>query len=353
MLWLDKIRIKRLIIMLKKLSLTTIAALSLTFLAGCQTAPLSKTANQNSASSTFKNMSLNAVSPQQLLERLTYYNWQLIQIKNINGKTKPFRHDPPLLMDISPNRLMFREGCYRYQVFLSDVLGRTYLYSFNNFRTLPAQTCQDSDTDDDSSEIQSALERLFVPYGDVGFNFEVLSKSQPQPKIALSINNGAALIFSGKAKPQQSVSGIPITHELLQRYNWRLIRATDANQQRIDDFHQPDVPITASFATDERGQHFGVSIGQHGIGGSYVLSTNQTLLKGSGVFLPISFGEKQDDIWRKFVVVALKPSQLILTEQQTPSQNSNQISPRYLLTQKVESGETLVWENEAKSPKSR
>ncbi|WP_169392976.1 MULTISPECIES: hypothetical protein [Psychrobacter] len=337
--------------MLKKLSLTTIATLSLTFLVGCQTAPLSKSANQNSASPTFKNMSLNAVSPQQLLERLTYYDWQLIQVKSATGKTKPFRHDPPLLMDVTPNSLMFSEGCYRYQVFLSDVLGRTYLYSFNNFRTLealPALICQNSGTDD-SSEIRSTLERLFVPYGDVGFNFEVLSASQPQPKIALSINNGAALIFSGKAKPQQSVSGIPITHELLQRYNWRLIRATDANQNLIDDFHQPDIPITASFFTDEYRQQFGVSVGQHGSGGSYVLSVNQTLLTQTDPSIAISFGERLDNIWRKFVVVALKPSQLILTEQQAPSQNSNQTSPRYLLTQRVESGETLVWENEVKN----
>lgn len=341
--------IKRLIIMLKKLSLTTIAALSLTFLAGCQTAPLSKTINQNSASPTFKNMSLNAVSPQQLLERLTYYNWQLIQVKSATGKTKHFRHDPPLLMDVTPNCLVFSEGCYRYQVFIDDVIAKPYLYSFNNFRTLPAQTCQDSDTDDDSSEIRSALERLFVPYGDVGFNFEVLSASQPQSKIALSINNGTALIFSGKAKLQQSISGIPITHELLQRYNWRLIRATDANQNLIDDFHQPDIPITASFANDERGQRFGMSVGQHGSGGSYVLSVNQTLLTQTDPSIAISFGKKQDDIWLKFVGVALKPSQLMLTEQSAPSQNSNQTSPRYLLTQKVETGETLVWENEVKN----
>lgn len=211
--------IKRLIIMLKRLLLTTITALSLSFLVGCQTAPLSKTINQNSVSPTFKNVSLNAVPKQQLLERLTYYDWQLIQVKSATGKTKHFRHDPPLLMDVTPNCLVFSEGCYRYQVFIDDVIAKPYLYSFNNFRTLPAQTCQDSDTDDDSSEIRSALERLFVPYGDVGFNFEVLSASQPQPKIALSINNGTALIFSGKAKLQQSISGIPITHELLQRYN--------------------------------------------------------------------------------------------------------------------------------------
>lgn len=336
--------IKRLIIMLKKLSLTTIAALSLTFLVGCQTAPLSKTANQNSASPTFKNVSLNAVPKPQLLERLTYYDWQLIQVKSATGKTKPFRHDPPLLMDIFPNRLMFHEGCHRYQVFINDVIGRPYLYRFNNFRTLPAQTCQNSD----HSEIRAALEHLFVPYGDVGFNFNILSESQPQPKIALSINNGTALIFSGKAKPQQSISGIPLTHELLERYNWRLVRATDAKQQRIDDFYQPDVPIAASFSTDERRQHFGASVGQQGIGGSYVLSVNQTLLTQTDPSPAISFGKRLDNIWRKFVVVALRPSQLMLTEQQAPSQNSNQFSPRYLLTQKAESGETLVWESEVK-----
>lgn len=345
--------IKRFISMLKKLSLTTITALSLTFLVGCQTASLSKTINQNSASPTYKNVSLNAVPKQQLLERLTYYDWELIQVKGTDGKTKPFRHDPPLIMDIAPNRLAFSEGCYHYQVFIDDVIAKPYLYSFNNFRTLEAlkaQTCQNND--DNNSEIRAALERLFVPYGDVGFNFDVLSESQPQPKIALSINNGAALIFSGKAKPQQSVSGIPITHELLQRYQWRLIRATDANQNLINDFHQPDIPISARFATDERGQRFGMSVGQHGSGGSYVLSMNQTLLTQTDPSPAISFGERLDEIWLKFVGIALRPSQLILTEiQKTASQNISQTSqtrPRYLLTQKVETGETLIWESEAK-----
>ncbi len=336
--------------MLKKLSLSVITALSLAFVVGCQTAPLSKVTDPTSPNKASNNISLNAVPKPQLLERLTYYDWQLIQVKSKNGKTEPFRHDPPLLMDIFPNRLVFREGCHRYHVFIDDVIGRPYLYRFNNFRTLetlPAQTCQNSGTDD-NSEIRSALERLFVPYGDVGFNFEVLSKSQPQPKIALSINNGAALIFSGKEKPQQRISGIPITHELLQRYNWRLIRATDANQQRIDDFYQPDIPITASFANDERGQRFGMSVGQHGSGGSYVLSVNQTLLTQTDPSLAISFGERLDNLWRKFVVVALRPSQLMLTEQPAPSQITNQSRPRYLLTQKAESGETLVWESEAR-----
>lgn len=334
--------------MLKPLSLSLITTLSLSFVVGCQNAPLATTTSQNSANITPKNMSLNGVPKQQLLERLTYYDWELIQVKSKNGKTKPFRHDPPLIMDVSPNRLAFSEGCYRYQVFIDDVIAKPYLYSFNNFITLPAQTCQNSD----NSDIRAELERLFIPYGDVGFNFEVLSKSQPQPKLALSINNGVALIFSGKAKPQQSVSGIPITHELLERYNWRLVRATDANQQLIDDFHQPDVPISAGFSTDERGQRFGMSVGQHGSGGSYVLSVNQTLLTQTDPSLAISFGERLDEIWLKFVVVALSPSQLILTEnQKAVSQNTNQISqarPRYLLTQKVKSGETLVWENEAK-----
>jgi len=344
--------------MLKKLSLSVITALSLAFVVGCQTAPLSKVTDPTSSNTASNNISLNAVPKQQLLERLTYYDWQLVQIKNINGKTKPFRHDPPLLMDIAPNQLVFSEGCYRYQVFIDDVIARPYLYSFNNFRTLEAlkaQTCQNND--DNNSEIRAALERLFVPYGDVGFNFEVLSASQPQPKIALSINNGTALIFSGKAKPQQTVSGVPLTHELLERYNWRLIQATDTNQQLINDFHQPDIPITASFSTDERGQRFGMSVGQHGSSGSYVLSVNQTLLTQTDPSLAISFGERLDDIWLKFVGVALRPSQLILTENQksaSPNTNqSSQTSPRYLLTQKIKTGETLVWESEPKSSKPR
>ena len=327
-----------------------ISLLSSVALMGCQTASFSKATELTSSITVPKEVSLSTIPLPQLLERLTYYDWQLTQVKGADGKIKPFKHQPLLVMDLTLDSLHFAEGCHRYEVFFNQTYQPPYLYRFSNFKTLMAASCQNGD----KSDIQSALEHLFKPYDDNNFKFEPLSSSQSRPKMALSIANSATLIFSGTTKSQQHVSGIPITHELLQRYRWRLIRATDDNQKLIDDFHQPDVPITASFSTDKLRQSFGFSIGPHGTGGAYALSVNQTLLTGSDPSPAISFGTRLDNIRAKFTSVALNPSQLILNKQpemaspQDGSQYSPQISPHYLLTQKVETGETLIWQSEEK-----
>lgn len=332
--------------MLKKLPFITIAALSLTFLVGCQTTSLSKVTDRTSINiSDAKEVDLNAVPSQQLLERLTYYDWELIQVKDSGGKTKPFHYKPPLVMDVAPDHLSFNKGCQRYQMFTDETYQPPFRYRFSNFKTLSEENCQHSN----KSEIQSALERLFIPYGDTAFKFEPLASNQSRPRMALSIKDSATLIFSGKAKTQYHVSGIPITHELLERYRWRLIRATDSRQRPINDFHELDIPILAHFSTDELRQTFGVSVGRHGVGGSYALSLNQTLLTSSDPILAISFGERLDSIMIKFVSMAFRPSQLILNEKKQTIAIST-IHPtksEYLLTQKVKTGETLVWKNEA------
>ena len=324
--------------------------LSSVALIGCQTTSFSKATELDSLSTNINSeVSLTTVPLPQLPEHLTYYDWQLTQVKGTNGKIKRFKHQPPLIMDLSLDHLLFSEGCHRYQVFFNQTYQPPYLYRFSNFKTPMAENCQNGS----KSDIQSALEHLFRPYGDNNFKFEPLPSSQSRPKMALAIKDSATLIFSGTPKPQQHVSGIPITHELLQRYRWRLIRATDQSQQVIKDFHQPDIPITASFSTDTLRQTFGISVGRHGMGGAYALSVNQTLLTNSDPVLAISYGKRLDDIMMKFVSMALSSSQLILNRhsETVSSQDNTQISSRYLLTQKLTTGETLVWQNADKLPR--
>lgn len=308
---------------------------------GCQT-HITQTTKVTTHSQT---VGLKNVPKQQLLERLTYYDWTLIQIKNADDKTTPFYHKPPLIMNVEPNRLLFTEGCHHYQVFINEAIQPPFEYRFNNFKTRLEDRCQD----DNKSEIRPALERLFRPYGDTTFKFEPLSQRQSSAKIALAINDSTKLIFSGKKKPERPISGIPLTHELLERYSWQLIDAIDSNRNKIDNFYQPDIPISVSFSTEPYRQQFVMSVGRHGIGGTYALGINQTLLTASDPSPAISFDKRLDTIMLEFARVALSPSQLILNEQkQMAASSANQTQAQYLLTQKVETGETLVWQNEEK-----
>lgn len=315
------------------------AIFGMTSLIGCQT----HTNQATKVATHSQTAGLKNVPKQQLLERLTYYNWTLIQIKNVAGKSTPFYHQPPLIMNVAPDRLLFNEGCHHYQVFINETIQPPFQYRFSNFKTGSADNCQN----DNKSEIQLALERLFNPYSDTTFKFEPLLQNQSKPMMALNIKDSAMFIFSGNKKPQLPVSGITLTHELLERYQWQLVRATDNNQNKIDTFYQPDIPIKVSFSTDQYRQHFGMSIGRHGISGTYALAPNQTLLTASDLSPAISFGKRLDTIRLKFARIALKPSQLILNQQLDIAVTSdvNRVNPRYLLTQKVETGETLVWQN--------
>ena len=190
-----------------------ISLLSSVALMGCQTASFSKATELISSTTVPKEVSLSTIPLPQLLERLTYYDWQLTQVKGADGKIKPFKHQPLLVMDLTLDSLHFAEGCHRYEVFFNQTYQPPYLYRFSNFKTLMAASCQNGD----KSDIQSALEHLFKPYDDNNFKFEPLSSSQSHPKMVLSIANSATLIFSGAPKAQQDISGIAITHELLQR----------------------------------------------------------------------------------------------------------------------------------------
>lgn len=167
-----------------------IGVFSATALLGCQTH-----IDQSSQTITdSKIVTLKNIPKPQLIERLTYYDWELTQVTDADGKSTPFNHKPPLIITVAPDRLLFNEGCHHYHVFISETYQPNFPYRFSNFRTGLTDSCQN----DEKSEIRLALERLFRSYGDTAFKFEPLPDNQSQPKIALVINDSTALVFNGE-----------------------------------------------------------------------------------------------------------------------------------------------------------
>lgn len=334
-----------------------IGSLSSVALVGCQSTELNHSNKTGAVNSDTNNEDWSTSTPQSyLLQTLTKYDWQLTQVAGMNNKGQPFRHKPPLIMDIRPSSLLFKEGCHRYKFFIENAYPMPYPYSISHL----VDSANDCDTQSNVASkgaIQQSLETIFSPRSNLYFNFEpVTLKSKffipnSSKQLALNINNDMTLIFTGMPKPEQKTSGLSITNELLERYQWRLISANDDKNQLISEFSNADVPITGGFYTDSHRRTAGFSVGCNGVSGTYALAVNQTLLIGSNPQTMIGCGDLLNKIESNFSRTMLNSiSQLTLNVQENKptSKNLTQALPNYLLTQKLETGETLVWKNEKK-----
>lgn len=334
-------------------------------LLGCQTNELNG-ANNITMNHVGDIRSWSAATPKpRLLQTITKYEWQLTHVTNENGQIQPFNHKPPLIMNVRPDILLFREGCHRYKGTFNAMRPLPYPYSLPDIRDLPDDCIDISHPGSDlnKGDIQRALEIVFAPYSDSYFKFDpVLSLSplfskKASKQLALKTDKGKIFIFSGTAKPEKTVSGLPIANELLERYQWRLISATDDKNKSITQLNHPDVPITASFDIDlydhsdyQQGafsQSVGFFTGCNGVGGSYALSTDQTLLIGASPSTLMGCGDLingvEDYLDR---IMHNSTSQLHLSLQPLDQEKTD--FPLYNLLQTMESGETLVWQNEEK-----
>lgn len=350
-----------------RVSLVVISTLLPFALLGCQTNSLNHSA-QTSTVIDDKNWSASTPKP-RLLQTITKYEWQLTHVTDENGQTQSFNHKPPLIMQVRPDTLLFEEGCHRYQGSFKAMHPLPYPYSLPDIRDLPDNciAISHSGSDLNKGDIQRALEIVFAPYSDSYFRFDPVLPSSPlfskkaSKQLALTTDKGKMFIFSGTAMPKRAVSGLTITNEILERYQWHLISATGHTNRPISQLNHPNVPITASFDIDsynhsdyQQGafsQSVGFFTGCNGVGGSYALSTNQTLLIGASPSTLMGCGDLingvEDYLDR---IMHNSSSQLTLTHPDITSiSNISSVPiPGYLLTQELDSGETLIWKNEIK-----
>ena len=347
--------------------LLTIGLLSSVVLFGCQSTSLNSTEFTNPAVDN-DNWSDSTPKP-RLFQTITKYQWQLTHVTDESGQIQPFNHKPPLIMQVRPDILLFEEGCHRYQGSFNAMRPLPYPYSLPDIRDLPDDCIATSHPGSDlnKGDIQRALEIVFAPYSDSYFRFDPVLPSSPlfskkaSKQLALKTDKGKMFIFSGTAMPKRAVSGLTITNEILERYQWHLISATDHTNRPISQLNHPNVPITASFDIDsynhsdyQQGafsQSVGFFTGCNGVGGSYALSTNQTLLIGASPSTLMGCGDLingiEDYLDR---IMHNSSSQLTLTHSDITSiSNISSVPiPGYLLTQELDSGETLIWKNEVK-----
>ena len=324
-----------------------------------------------------------ATSMPRLLQTMTKYQWTLTHVSNNDGKFVPFQHQPPLTMDVRPDLLTFDDGCYQHSVFFYSSLSTPYPYT--GLKLQDVIKSPDSMTDCTAmykattknrrgnivvhSDTAQLLDNVFKLGWSIPTDFKIkpqLIKSEhvntyAKRQVALETSTGKTLLLMGTPKPKHKVAGIPITNELLEYHHWHLIKATDSTDAVMDNFTDTERPIVASYYSNKRkknengqkekaqfdiyDQTLAVSGGCDIVMGSYVLSVNQTLVTSGFPALMTGCSENRNNIethLRRMMLFGT--SQLTLTTYMNNAKTIIEPSePRYLLTQKTENGETLLW----------
>ena len=369
-------------------SLLFVSLLSLIALLGCQTNSLDHTA-QTRAVIDDKNWSATTLKP-RLFQTATKYEWQLTHVSDDKDKLIPVTAQTPLKMDIRPNRLTFDDGCYQYRVSFNIWLSTPYPYTDTKLQDTvkspnsPANciTMYEITTKDrrGNTVVHSNTARLLDHFFKLDWYITANFKLEPQlsksgfmngnieKQLALKTNTGKTLVFTGSPKPKHAVAGMPITNSLLEHYRWHLIKVTDKTGTAISDFIQTERPIVASYdlnnhksgendkqdklESDIYDQTIAIYGGCDIVMGSYVLSVNQTLVTGGFPAIMTGCSEARNNIEKHLRRMMLySTSQLILTYTNNAKPLTKQSEPNYLLTQKLESGEILVWQSEDKRKK--
>ena len=353
-------------LILNRLTLSLLFTVSFSVaLIGCQ----SNIAKDNSTSAnsmvTGSSTSAPILSEQVInVESVNRFDWKLVRRIDNQGIVNDVDTVPPLMLDVRPSNLVFKYDCQRYR--LNHDGYQDYTYSSYGVTTITQPSCLITDKQA-ASNILHYLEQLFPEYGRGRFNLRITSpstqtKSKPfsflnklTPKkptsyeLILNVQD-KQLIFEGTLKTLRPVTGLPITYELLKEYQWRLVSAVDSNKNTIIELSRPDFPVTAYFAyplyNDEH--HVGFSSDCNGVGGSYILTPDNKLLIGSSPQTMMGCSPKREAAEDKIrELEQLSKSQLILQRLANTNLDSSSL-PYYLLTQKLDTGETLIWKNEVK-----
>ena len=335
-------------------------------LVGCQS-NLAKDNSIPTKSMVTDSMSSDRVLSEQIIkvENLNRFDWKLVRwIDNQYIVTYIDSHGyvggdtvPPLKLDVRPSELVFKYDCQRYSLHHDGY--HDYTYSSYRVTTTTPASCLIEDTQA-ASDVSDYLTQLFPKYGRGRFNLKViLTPQQPSSSLnkttskqsipyELAVNaQDKKFIFEGTPKELQSISGLPISYEFLKTYRWRLVSAVDSDNKAITEISRPGFPVSAYFGYSiYNGEHeAGFSSDCNGVGGPYILTPDDQLLIGAGLQSMMGCGPKREAAEDKIrELEQLSKSQLTL-EQLSNTNIDDPSLTYYLLTQKLDTGETLIWKN--------
>ncbi|TXD98409.1 hypothetical protein ES754_05690 [Psychrobacter frigidicola] len=337
-------------------------------LVGCQSAPIKSskpppTVNIPTMDTPAPTKEI-VVKEAQVIQWANGYDWQLQQVVDAQGNTITIPTSPPIKLEVAPDIINLYQGCQNYSLEFMTLLAPPFPYHTSG-TPQPQSDCIESGSDNVINNSGSIIETLFPKYPYFNFNIQLISQAQPTkttqtaPKrLALVIEHGNTFIFQGTPKILPKPAGLPITDELLADYQWRLVNAVKnkydnngklVSKALISDFYHPDFPISLSFPDYNNNQYASFySNCNYGVGGSYALLEDNTLLVGRGAQTAMSCGLNGDRVEARLSkLMTRSKSQLTLSLQPAkPALETQADFPHYNLLQTMETGETLLWQNE-------
>ena len=300
------------------------------------------------------------------LQWASNYHWQLAQVKDNKNNVIDISTDAPITLEIAPSSLSLSQGCQHFAIKFVWMSAPPFEYG-SELREKPS-TCESttenkvSNTDikklfpNDNNIIKLDVELLPVAKSNL-VNTQMASKN-----LVVRIENGNTLTFDGTPRTFKKPTGLPIDKALLERYDWRLVSAVrntinDKGQvisrQSIGDFYRPEFPVSVKFRGYDDSQYASFSSSCNGIGGPYIFMKDHTLLVGSGPQTLIGCGDTGNRIEGELAkLISNSKSTLSLSLQSSQpislTADNQTDMPRYNLLQTMATGETLVWQNEAK-----
>lgn len=172
-----------------------------------------------------------------------------------------------------------------------------------------------------------------------------------------AVNNTPSVPIVAKSpEPTKPTLRLPITYDLLARYQWRLVSAVsntyDDNGQLIKtpigNFYHPDYPISVSFGDSLDSQTVHFSSNCNGSGATYTL-LKDTFKVDTIVSTDMGCTQTGNRIENALFSLMQDSSSkltLILQSSQLTSESSADF-PHYNLLQTMATGETLIWKNAA------
>ncbi|WP_352338521.1 hypothetical protein [Psychrobacter sp. 16-MNA-CIBAN-0192] len=311
------------------------------------------------------------VKKSQVMQWSAHYDWQLTQVINQNGDTINIADFVPITLQVEPSSISLYQSCDQYRMDFHSMSAPPYPY-YSHLGKVPT-TCNDDNNPNNNTAIKDVnnIQTLIAKNIPIRLNFELLPilktmpiDTQSAPKrLALNIEDGNRLIFTGLAKSLSAPTGLAITNELLEQYDWQLVSAVnnyrdDKGQlirKPLGNFYHPDHPISASFESWPDSHYASFSSGCNGSRAPYFLLSDNSFKVGIIVSTVMGCGETGNRIETAlFKLMQDSSSNLTLNLQakkleskKLESKNQTEF-PRYNLLQTMESGETLIWQNEEK-----
>ena len=301
------------------------------------------------------------------LQWASNYYWQLTQVKDKKSNAININTDAPITLEIAPSSLSLFQGCQHFDIKFVWMSAPPFEYG-SELRER-SSTCESatenkvSNTNikklfpNDNNIIKLDVELLPVA------KIKLVNTQMASKNLVIKIENGNTLTFDGTPRTFKEPTGLPIDKALLEHYDWRLVSAVrntfnDKGQvisrESIGHFYHPEFPVSLKFRGYDDSQYAFFSSGCNGIGGPYILMKDYTLLVGSGPQTLMGCGVTGNRIEGELaklisnsqstLSLSLQPSQSI-----SPTADDQTDMPRYNLLQTMETGETLVWQNEVKT----